>query len=67
MGSGKTAQAKAADFDGDGITDIAVFESQTGNWWIPCSSQGGRFMTQPRVIDWAWSADSVPIGGHKSE
>lgn len=47
----------AADFDGDGRPDIAVFRSTKGNWYI-CGSRGG-FVS---VITHQWGrAADIPM------
>ena len=66
IGSGNAALPNAKDFDGDGINDPAIFEAPTGSWWIRQSSRNNELMSAPGVINWAWSADSIPIGGRST-
>ncbi len=44
------------DYDGDGITDLAVFRPSTGQWFVNWSS-GGTVVTQ-----WGTSGD-IPVTG----
>ena len=45
----------AADFDGDGTTDVAVFRQANGHWYIRLSSDGS-------TLDKVWGLGSdVPV------
>ena len=44
--SGTPTRRPAADFDGDGKTDISIFRPAPGEWWVAKSSDGGNFATQ---------------------
>jgi hypothetical protein len=44
----------AADYDGDGQTDIAVYHSAVGNWYLRYSSGGSE------VVNWGW-AEALPV------
>ena len=43
-GGGNPAFVVNADFDGDGTTDVGVYESTTGNWFIEESTDGSRIV-----------------------
>jgi hypothetical protein len=43
---------QAADFDGDGVTDLAIFRWETGEWWIRKSGNG-----QVIVYKFGWAGD----------
>ncbi len=51
---------RATDFDGDGASDIAVYEPASGTWTILTSSS--RF-TLTRTIVWGGAAGDVPVPG----
>ena len=51
---------RASDFDGDGASDIAVYEASTGLWSILTSSS--RF-TRTMSISWGATPGDVPVPG----
>lgn len=51
-----------ADYDGDGIEDIAVFRRSTGDWWIIDSSTGAR-----RVEHWGALNDFPSVGDYDGD
>ena len=47
-----------ADYDGDGLTDLAVYRPASGVWWVKLSGSGGR--TQPTKLG---EGGDVPLPG----
>lgn len=47
----------ARDFDGDTVSDVAVFEPSTGNWYILESATGSL-----RLVRWGYS-ETIPVPG----
>jgi YD repeat-containing protein len=52
----------AADYDGDGRADLAVFRPGTGDWWIIESAQGYEWQTGYLHVLWGVAGD-VPLTG----
>src|SRR5262249_37439799 len=49
-----------ADYDGDGITDIAIWRPPTGQWWV-------RYTTGLQPLAGTWGGgDDVPVPGEYS-
>ncbi len=49
--------ASAFDFDGDGVTDLAVYRPDGGLWSVRQSSDGAE-----HALEWGWTA-AVPVPG----
>ncbi|HEY7292796.1 MAG TPA: phospholipase D-like domain-containing protein [Vicinamibacterales bacterium] len=56
---GSPRGTEAADFDGDGVTDLTIWRPPTGDWYIRTSSSG---FTNSRVVQWGLPGD-VPLSG----
>jgi uncharacterized repeat protein (TIGR03803 family) len=55
-----TDTLRATDFDGDGTSDLVVYEPATGVWSILTSSS---HFTQTRTITWGGPTGDVPVPG----
>ena len=44
------------DYDGDGKTDVAIYQSGNGGWWIIYSSDGSTY-----GMGWGGDASDVPL------
>ena len=44
------------DYDGDGKTDVAIYQSSNGSWWIIYSSDGST-----HGMGWGGDASDVPL------
>jgi uncharacterized repeat protein (TIGR03803 family) len=55
-----TDALRATDFDGDGASDLAVYEPTTGVWSILTSSS---HFTETRTITWGGTYGDVPVPG----
>ena len=56
-------QPMAGDYDGDGVTDIAVWRSSSGAWYLLLSSMG-LSASNGRSVQWGLgSAGDIPITG----
>ena len=60
MGS-KRRRSVAADYDGDGRSDLAIWRPSTGVWWVQTSSSNYKKYT---TTEWGVSAlGDVPVVG----
>lgn len=73
VGSGKIFPV-VADYNNDGIADLAVYNSSTGNWYIRYTDDdllGGVFGSWDKIISYAthprWEPNSRPIPGFYDE
>ena len=44
------------DYDGDGKTDVAIYQNSNGSWWITYSSDGSM-----HEVDWGGDASDLPL------
>jgi hypothetical protein len=56
-------QPLMADFNGDGLADIAYWRKGSGQWWIRLSTAGGLGAGASRVGTWGASTDSMALTG----
>lgn len=56
-----TLSATRADFDGDGRTDVSVFRSSEGNWYLNQSTAGFG------VVKWGISGDTIVPGDYDGD
>jgi hypothetical protein len=50
----------SADFNGDGLTDIAARDANTGKWWVALSN-GSAFMTPSVWTTWSTGAPGLSV------
>ena len=54
---------QSGDFDGDGIDDLGLFDSETGKWYI--QTRGGKVLANG--INWGWSGALAAPGDYDGD